>query len=400
VFRFNTHPAAVSVTEGVQIAFQFLQTTWRRWLPWVAAVAACSFVLYWLFSSLANSVYVDDYTNQVVWGPGAAAKAAGAAVAGLVYLAVSLVGGWVFAATAICGLRNRPLTPAYVASRGLLALVAGILIAIAGLVALIAAFMLIVIVFELAPLVGVVLLLLAILGAIPVAIYLTVRIGFYTLAIFDGFGPIEGIRESWLLSQRSVLRMFGWGLMAYLITAGFSIAGSLVALPFSIALPPLGQAISSVITTTASCFTVFMMAVLYESQRARRDPSLYEFTPGPGYPAPYPGGPYPYAPGPYPVGPYPSAPGPYPVGPYPYAPGPNPSPYPAWPAYPPSQGGMPGWVNPNAPAWPGYPPAYPGTPPAWGANPNAGPAWKSGESEEPLPGPGSGTRPTDPPAAT
>ena len=69
-------------------------------------------------------------------------------------------------------------------------------------------------------------------------------------------------------------------------------------------------------TSFASCFIVFMMAALYESERARKDPSLYPIQPMPGYPAPYPTGPYGQQP--YPTAPY--GPGQYPAGPY--APGP------------------------------------------------------------------------------
>jgi hypothetical protein len=46
--------------------------------------------------------------------------------------------------------------------------------------------------------------------AVPAAVYIALRLEFMSLAIFDGFGIIDGMKESWRLSQRSVLRIFGW----------------------------------------------------------------------------------------------------------------------------------------------------------------------------------------------
>jgi hypothetical protein len=115
-----------------------------------------------------------------------------------------------------------------------------------------------------------------VLAFVPVAWYIAIRLVFVNLAVFDGFGPIEAIRESWRISQRSVLRLLGWGLMAFLLGLGFVIVGGLASSPFSATgLAAVGQAASAAVTTTGSCLVVFLMAVLYESQRARSDPTLY-----------------------------------------------------------------------------------------------------------------------------
>jgi hypothetical protein len=435
VFTFSTHPAAIAISDGIQSAFSYLQTTWQKWLPVVVVSAVLTGVLYMLLGA-ANTrplYYVDDYTGRLVWYPDAANRIWGIVGVQLGTTVVSLVSGWVFTALAIAGLRNRPLTVSFVVVRGLVSMLASLLL---GAVAIGALFALAIAIVA-APPVG----LLLGLVAIPVVVYFVIRVIFYTLAIFDGFGPIAAISESWRLSTRAVLRMFGWGLMAFVITIGFGIFAVLLGNLFtSPRLMAIGQAVSSLVTMTASCYTVFLMAVLYESERARHDPAAFGYAAGPGYPPPYPGGPYPYGPGAYPyaAGPYPAGPYAYPGAPAPYpgAPGPYPgapSPYPGAPAQYPG-GPMPYPGGPGPSAWPGGPAPYPGVPapypggsggtggpgaapesyagpgilPYQGAAPSypgsgasrwsappapetpgtgsePGPAWKSGDTDEPAP---------------
>jgi len=311
VFRLSKHPEFIDIGNGVQDAFRHLGKTWRIWVPVVVVLAVAAFVLVALFGSISGtgptfSAYTSDSSN----GGSTPPPASGTRPPTLgywLYFLLSTVAGWVFTAIAITGLRNRPLTLSFVVSRGVLTIVAGIVIV---LIAIVAAFF---VVFTVAifPLIG----LLLLLAAVPVAVYLAIRVIFYNLAIFDGFGPIEGIRESWRLSRNSVLRLFGWGLMAVLIGFGFSILALIVSFPYSTAAPPLGQAFSSAVTATGSCFTVLMMAVLYESQRARLYPYLYGVAPTPaypasGYPTAYPSEPvWSSGPGQYPPGPSGAAPG-------------------------------------------------------------------------------------------
>jgi hypothetical protein len=419
VFSFPMHPIAIGVSDGVQAAFSYLQISWRRWLPAILVVAVLTGIIYAMVGSTdtATLYQVDRETGRIVWYAGSDKKLWGIAGSiGAIGL-VGLVATWVFTAAAIAGLRGRPMTLEFVVGRGLTGLAASILLGLAGIVGVIALGVL----FVVAPPLGI----LALLAAIPVSIYLVIRVVFYTLAIFDGYGPIEGILESWRLSQGSVVRIFGWGLLAILISLGFSIVASIVGALFTGSTASIGRGLAAVATTTGSCFTVFMMAVLYESERARHDPAAYGIAAGPGYPPPYPGAPYPSGPAQYPgapawptAGPYAGAQPPYPGGPTPYPALPSPypgaqapypgaqAPYPASPyagAQPPYPGApswpagaqptqpMSGWVVPQAPpvwpspqppasAWPpqnpvlpyqGATPAYPGAPPPrWG--PTAG----------------------------
>jgi hypothetical protein len=416
VFSFPIHPIAIGVSDGVQAAFNYLQASWRRWLPAVIVVAVVTGIAYAALGSpdTTGLYYIDRSTGQLTWNAGSDVRlwhvGGDLSVTGLVGLAAT----WAFTAAAIAGLRGRPMTLDFVVGRGLASLVASILLGVAAIAAVIALVILVVA----APPLGV----LGLFAAIPVLLYVAIRVVFYTLAIFDGYGPIEGISESWRLSRGAMVRMFGWGLLAILISFGFSIVSSIVGALFTGSTVAVGRGIEAVVTTTGSCFTVFLMAVLYESERARHDPAAYGIAVGPGYPPPYPGAPYPYGPGQYPGGqypggqypggpaPYPGAPAwpnagpyagvptpypgqvaPYPAGPMPYpgAPMPYPGatpPYATAPSWPAGQQPVSGWTvpqgapvwpspQPPAPTWPpqtpalpylGATPAYPGTqPPRW-----------------------------------
>ena len=401
MFRFSAHPAAIGITTGVGDAWHFLWASWRKWVPAAAALAALQFVLYLIFVPDFTTFYsYDRYTGRTVFTSGAAERIP-QAVAGLVAIGLlGMVVGWVFYAVAIGGLRNRVLAPRQILVRGLLTLLSGVLIWLAA----IAAIVLVAVVIVAAPPMAILL----IPAAIVLFIYVEIRLIFSGMAIFDGFGPIEGLRESWRLSQGSVLRLFGWGLMAVLLGWAFGVVVGLVATPLTLSGDKgAEQALTYSFQAVTSCFTVFLMAVLYESQRARFDPTLYPYPPMPAYPGygagPYGAGPYgaaPYPPAPYAAGPYAS--GPYPPAPYgaapyppmpsypaPYAAGPNPSgpwalpPYATGPVRPQAPGVPPGWppYPTPAPGWPANP--YPAPP--WQTGPNAPPVWVSNEPDAPPP---------------
>ncbi len=243
------------------------------------------------------------------------------------------------------------------------------------------------IVTVLIPPLGILLILILVFAAIPVTLYLEARLILTGMAIFDGFGPIEGIKESWRLSNGAVMRLLGWGVMAWLISLAFGLLALTVSTPLEYsALAPVGQGVSAGITAVASCFTIYLMAVIYESQRARLDPSLYGPPPAPayvgwGYSGPGPA--WPGAPGTPPA--WPGAPGTPPA--WPGAPGTPP----AWPGAPADPTAIPGWVNPNAaPSWPQS------APPGWG-QPDPGRIWKPEEGGQTPP---SAPKPPEPPASS
>jgi hypothetical protein len=396
VFRFSAHPATITVTQGIQDAFNYLSSTWKTWLPVVLVISGCAFLVALAFGTVDTSsiYYQDQYSGRVVWRTHASTEFWRLMMlSGLSSLA-TLVGGWIFIGTAIAGLRHQRLTASIVVTRGLLTIVYGLMIAAVAIpLALVWAIILVA-----APALGILL----VFAVIPVVIYFAVRLVFASLAIFDGFGPIAAITETWQLSSGSVLRLFGWGLMAFLITLAFSIMSGIASAPFSASgAAPFALAISSGIGSVVACVTVYMMAVLYESQRARRDPNLYG-------PVPYYGGyGYPSAPPVIPGWGDPNAP-PAGYGYPPRAPAVNvwqdPNAPPAGWGYPPQPPAGSGWVAPSAPP-PGYgyppqPPAfrYPGTPPpgpGW-ANPGTPPPGYGYAAPPPA---GPAPAPTDPTAA-
>ena len=68
MFQFSTHPGAITVSDGIQTAFAYLQVSWRRWLPVVGVIAVCSFVMYAIIGTVdtRNLTTVDNYTGAVV----------------------------------------------------------------------------------------------------------------------------------------------------------------------------------------------------------------------------------------------------------------------------------------------------------------------------------------------
>jgi hypothetical protein len=341
VFQSPVHPAAVTIGDGIELAMHALTVSWKKWGPAVAALALVQAVPSVLVGNIGSWYGTDRYTGRVIWNPALQDKAGLLALSFLLVAAVTVASGWVFAGVAISGLRNRPLTAGWVVSRGLLTVAAGILVFICLFVAIVACALIFIVLAAMTGLLAI----LALLAGVVGLIYVAVRLVFFTLAIFDGYGALDGLTESWALSERSVMRIFGWGLMGFAISLGFSILGGIVtATMSSMHQPVAGAVVSAGITGVASVVLVFLMTVLYESQRSRR-----YFGGQPYWSVPQPGVPYP----PYP--PYPPyAGGPYaPPGgsSYPYAGAPDPD---TWRAGP--YTGAPSGSYPGAP-YPGWPPA-------------------------------------------
>ena len=133
MFRFSNNPAAIGVFDGIQDALTYLQTSWRKWLPVVGVIAAFSFVAYVLTGPFDPGVlyHTDVDTGRVVLNSDALSKLYGSIASGLSYLLLAAIGGWFFSATAIGGLRNRPLTFSRVIARGLVTVLSGIIVAAA-----------------------------------------------------------------------------------------------------------------------------------------------------------------------------------------------------------------------------------------------------------------------------
>jgi hypothetical protein len=302
MFTFKVHPAAVSVTDGIQHAFDYLGTNWRSWWPVVAVLALADFVFFMALASIAEDGFyvVNEMTNEIKMVPNAGDLVLQLIPFVALYLLVAVAAQMTLTGIAVAGLRGWRLTASIVVRRGLVAVASYLIVTAAAFGALL--------VWAIVAVASGGLGILALFFLVPVAVYASLRLQFVGFAIFEGFGPVGGLQESWRLSQGAVLRIFGWALMSGLISIGFSIVGTIASAPLSSSSPAgigLGQGISGAVTGVYSVFGVFFMAVLYESQRARLDPSLY---PMPAYPYPVP---QPVYPGVVPPGSYPP--------PYPYA---------------------------------------------------------------------------------
>ena len=362
--RFDRHPATVGVGDGLGMAWRYLLATWELWAAPVVAIA--------IVSGLLNSYATSTATNLAVT-PTSSAQALEQVRSMIVpffgvtmlLTIASVVVGWFYAAIAIHGLRGRPITGDWVLGAGLRSFAGSILMAVAWIGAWI--------VFALLAVITQGILLIALIGLIPAAIYVMIRLFFWTLAIFDGAGITESFRVSWDLSQGAVLRMLGWGITFVVISILVSIGVRIVTFPLG-GVPAIAAFVSQIFTGTIGVFTLFGTAILYESQRWAKMPPAYgqPVAPAPTPPWATPGAPTQggYPPSAYPPSPYPPASS-YPPAPAdPYAPPPAPGGY-----------GQPGVSGPPpAPGDPGTPPAlvpWGPVPPPTTWSPTPPPGWVS-----------------------
>jgi hypothetical protein len=255
---FTRSPAFATVAEGLALGAAYWRASIERWVLAVVAVAVVNGLVGWLF----GSTVIDQQTIARVLVPGAAGPEidpaelprllAGPLAVGL----VSIVAKWFLVANAIAGLRGSEVTLPWVLRSGLRAFVADLLFAMV-LLALISTAA----AFGAAGLI-------VLLGCLPVLAYVSIRLQFWTLAIFDGAGIAGGFSTSWTLSRRAVVRMLGWGLAVFGISLLLVAAGLLVSL-LLLAVPVVPGVITSAIDTSFAAFSAIVLAILYESQRLR-----------------------------------------------------------------------------------------------------------------------------------
>ena len=287
MFRFPVDPAAITIGVGIEVAWNAMVASWRKWLPAVAALGIVQALPTLVVGNIGTWYQVDRYTNKIIWNPALQEKVGALTLSLLVIMIVSAIAGWVITGTAISGLRGRPMTAGWVVSRGLVSIVAGIVLAVGFIVVGFAGLIVVAVLARLAGIMA----LLAIAGVVAL-VYVVIRLIFFTVAIFDGFGALDSFSESWQLSDQSVWRLFGWALMAGLIGLGFSILSAIAAgVAGSLKVSGVAEMASGVVSGTSTVLVLFLLTVLYESQRARREyirRAAYA-TPGP---MPYPGAPY------------------------------------------------------------------------------------------------------------
>jgi len=394
--RFDRHPATITLGDGISMAARYLMATWQWWAIPVVALAivggllsgfATNAALNTNFRYLTRSDQVTELTGLIVPAFGVS----------ILLTIASVVVGWFYTALAVHGLRGRPITTEWVVGAGLRSLAGSILLAIAWIGAWVA--------FAILAIITQGILLIALIGLIPAAMYVGIRIFFWTLAIFDGAGITDSFRVSWDLSAGAVLRMLGWGIAFVLLSIVISIGVRLVTLPLSGA-PAIEAFVNQLVSGAISVFTLFGTAILYESQRWAKMPPAYGqpvaaaptppwATPGTAAPGGYPSNSgYASAPG-YPMSgdpsaaAYPASAGSAPAPADPNAPPPAPSTY----GQPPAASAVPGTAQPLVPWGPVPPPPAwtPTPPPGWVAAPTS-----TAPQSAPAPAPGYQPRADDP----
>jgi hypothetical protein len=259
---FQRAPADVTLGEAMTIAGQYWRATIERWLLAAIAVALVEGLVSWLFfDSLLDGNVLNDLTAKAARGEALDPSVLPSLVAGpIAVAAVTLVAGWFLTANAVAGLRGTEVTLGWVVPAGLRSLLASLIVALAAALTLTTSLLL-------GPL-GI----LAILALMPVAIYLLIRIGFWELSIFDGATVPAGLDRTWRLTRGAVLRYVGWSLALLAIGVGLFLVSLVVTAtvgPFS---RPVASAINGGLNLALSAYSTIVLAVLYESQRARRLP--------------------------------------------------------------------------------------------------------------------------------
>ena len=261
MFQLEVDPASMTIGEGIDHAVRLLARSWRSWLPAIVAVAVIGGIGNSIINAQLPIVKIDVANGRPELLPGWGHKIPVILAASFTITVAEAILGWFFLGVAIGGLRRRPVTLDWVVARGLRSFVASLLL---GLIFFVGAIC-VIIPIALVPPLGLVLLPIAMV----MFVYVAIRFAFSGLAIFDGAGPIEGLAASWRLSDRAVIRLIGWGLMAALIGIGFGIAANIIAGPLSFGPAIIKQGLSFGIQSIGTGFVTCLFAMQYASQLAR-----------------------------------------------------------------------------------------------------------------------------------
>ena len=172
---------------------------------------------------------------------------------------VTVVAGWVYLAIAIAGLRGNRVLPGWILRRGVRTFAADLLMTVAfaavfGVLALI----------SIAG--GPGLVLVVMITAFVPAIYVSIRLIFWSLAIFDGADIAQGFQATWRISRDAVARMLGWGVMVAVLGLLVRGVAELVTIPLSDG-NPVRAGIAAAVTEAFTAYSTIVLAVIYESQR-------------------------------------------------------------------------------------------------------------------------------------
>jgi hypothetical protein len=271
---FARPPAWVTIGEAFGLAWRYWRASWERWVLAVVAVALADGLTTWL---IGNTLLDQPSLTRLLLQGDMDPTIAPRLLAGPFAVAVvSLVADWFLYANAIVGLRGRPMTLGWVVGSGLRVLLALLVLSL-----------LLMLVFVPLALLGP-LALLAALAGFPVLVYVSLRLQFWVLGVFDGQGIQDALRQSWAITRGAVLRVLGWVLalagLSLLIEVGLAFStGLLRTFPGPVA--GIAAGIASLVLAAFQAFSVILLAILYESQRGRFE--AMRTSPYGGYGSPY-----------------------------------------------------------------------------------------------------------------
>lgn len=261
--QFSADPAEVDIGEGLSVAARYWRTMADLWLLPVAVVAAVTAVVAWALPGPASGwgtlplADVPGTDPMTVIGPLLPQLVVSTVVVG----SVTMVASWVYLAIAVAGLRGYKVMPGWILRRGVRAFAADLLVTVAfgavfGILALLTVgggpgLMVVVMAMAFVP-----------------AIYLSVRLIFWSLAIFDGADIVVGLHAAWRISRGSVPRMLGWGILVAVIGLAVRGAAELVTTPIGDG-NPVRAGITAAVTEAFAAYSTIALAVIYESQRRR-----------------------------------------------------------------------------------------------------------------------------------
>ena len=259
---FTSDPAEIDIGEGLSIAARYWRATADLWSLPVAIVAAVTAVATWAISGLMPgstlpATFTPGMDPMTVIGPLLPQLVVSTVVIG----SVTMVAGWIYLSIAIAGLRDYRVMPGWILRRGVRALAADLLVTIA-FVAVFGALAL----FSLIG--GLGLLVVVMVTAFVPAAYVSIRLVFWSLAIFDGADIVGGFHATWRISRGAVARMLGWGVMVAVIGLVVRGGAELVTTPIGDG-SPIRAGITAAITEVFAAYSMIALAVIYESQRRR-----------------------------------------------------------------------------------------------------------------------------------
>ena len=263
VISFSSDPAGITLGEGLSIAARYWRATIDLWSLPVAVVAAVTAGVAWLIGEVAPApgalpaTYAPGTDPMALVGPYLPGFLAGTFITGT----VSMVAGWVYLSIAVAGLRGYRVMPGWIVRRGLRTFVADILLTLAFGAAFASLATL-----SLAG--GPGLVVVVIITALVPTIYLSVRLIFWSLAIFDGAGIRQGLDATWLVSRGAVARMLGWGLTVATIGLLVDVVATLVTTPLGDG-NPVRAGITAAAAEAFAAYSMIALGVIYESQRRR-----------------------------------------------------------------------------------------------------------------------------------